>query len=218
VLARAEAQSPGERSGVTMFIVPTDAPGLEIIEIPKLGLHTAPSCTVYLDRVAISDDALLGKVGGAWSHVLKGLSRERMAISAMCTGMSQAALDYALLFARDRQQFGVPIVTFQAVQHLLADMITEVEGARSMMLYAASLEAIGQGSARIASMAKVRSTEAVVRTARLGMQVLGGAWYTMEYPMQRYMRDSLIHPIAGGTNEIQKNIISSELLKQRAGA
>jgi alkylation response protein AidB-like acyl-CoA dehydrogenase len=119
-------------------------------------------------------------------------------------------------YAGERHQFGRPLADFGAVRTHIAAMTAAVEGARALTLRAAWLEASGMPSTRAASMAKIRSTEAAVDAARLGMQVLGGYSYTMEYPMQRFLRDALIHPIAGGSNEIQRNIIARDLERSLA--
>jgi alkylation response protein AidB-like acyl-CoA dehydrogenase len=146
-----------------------------------------------------------------WPQLATSLNRERLAISAMCTGMAQAALDVARRYVTERHQFGRPLADFGAIRTHIAAMTTAIEGARALTRQAAWLEASGMPSTRAASMAKIRSTEAAVDAARLGMQVLGGYSYTMEYPMQRFLRDALIHPIAGGSNEIQRNIIAQDL-------
>jgi alkylation response protein AidB-like acyl-CoA dehydrogenase len=200
------------KNSISMFIVDTSSPGLTISSIPKLGLHPYPSCMIFFDDVVVDDSQLLGEPGGGWPHLVSSLNRERLAISAMCTGMAQAALDVAATYATQRKQFGVTIKDFDAVREHVADMAIAVESARALMLRAARLEAAGESSTRAASMAKIRTTEACVDAALLGMRVLGGYSYTMEYPMQRFLRDGLIHPIAGGTNEVQRNIIAQDLL------
>lgn len=202
------------KNAIGMFVVETDTPGVTIQTIPKLGLHPYPSCMIFFDDVQVDDDRRLGDPSAGWRHIVSSLNRERLAISAMCTGMAQAALDVAVPYAAERNQFGVPIDRFDAVRHLLARMVIMVEGARALMLRSAWLEAAGEPSTLAASLAKIRTTDASVDAARLGMQVLGGYSYTMEYPMQRFLRDALIHPIAGGSNEIQRNIVAQELLSR----
>jgi alkylation response protein AidB-like acyl-CoA dehydrogenase len=200
------------KSAIGMFVVDTDTPGVTISTIPKLGLHPYPSCMIFFDDVLVEDSQLLGDPSSGWLHLVSSLNRERLAISAMCTGMAQAALDVAAAYVGQRKQFGVAIGDFQAVRQHLARMTIAVEGARALMLRAATLETAGMPSTTAASAAKIKCTDAAVDAARLGMQVLGGYSYTMEYPMQRFLRDALIHPIAGGSNEIQRNIVAQELL------
>jgi alkylation response protein AidB-like acyl-CoA dehydrogenase len=211
VMARTDTGSAAARGTISMFVVSTDVPGLTITTIPKLGLHPYPSCTLFFDDVRLPDDALLGGLHQGWPHLATSLNRERLAISAMCTGMAQAALDVARRYVAERHQFGRPLADFEAIRGHIADMAATIEGARALTMRAAWLEASGMPSTRAASMAKIRSTEAAVDAARRGMQVLGGYSYTMEYPMQRFLRDALIHPIAGGSNEIQRNIIARDL-------
>jgi alkylation response protein AidB-like acyl-CoA dehydrogenase len=211
VMARTDTGSAAARGTISMFVVDTDLPGLTITPIAKLGLHPYPSCMVFFDDVRLPADALLGGLDQGWPHLATSLNRERLAISAMCTGMAQAALDVARRYVGERHQFGRPLADFEAIRGHIADMTSVVEGARALTMRAAWLEAAGMPSTRAASMAKIASTEAAVDAARHGMQVLGGYSYTMEYPMQRFLRDALIHPIAGGSNEIQRNIIARDL-------
>lgn len=210
VMARTDTRSADARGAISMFVVDTDQPGLTITPIPKLGLHPYPSCVIFFDDVQLPADTLLGDLDGGWQHLATSLNRERLAISAMCTGMAQAALDVAVRYIGERRQFGHLLGDFEAIQAHIAHMAAAVAAARALTMRAAWLEA-ARPSTRAASMAKVRSTEAAVNAARLGMQVLGGYSYTMEYPMQRFLRDALIHPIAGGSNEIQRNIIARDL-------
>jgi acyl-CoA dehydrogenase len=210
VMARTGAPDSAH-GGISMFLVDAKAQGVESQKLPKLGLKPYPTYSVFLDDVEVPEDALLGEVDGAWLHLVRSLNRERIACAAMCTGTAQAALDYAINYANEREQFGRPIGRFQSVRHRLADAHVKVDAARLLTYRAASLEAAGESSTRAASMAKVWATEAAVDVSRDGMQVLGGYSYMSEYPMQRYLRDSLIHPIGAGTNEIQRNIIAKEL-------
>jgi alkylation response protein AidB-like acyl-CoA dehydrogenase len=203
------------RSALSMFVVDTSTPGVEITKIPKLGLRSLPSCTIYFDEAHIPGDALLGEQNGGWKHLMTSLNRERLAISAMCTGMAQAALDAASRYVTERHQFGVPLKHFEAVRQHVARISAAVEKARVLMLRAAWLETAGTSSTRAASMAKIAASDAAVNAARIGMQAVGGLSYTMEYPMQRFLRDALVHPIAGGSNEIQRNIVAELLLDTR---
>jgi alkylation response protein AidB-like acyl-CoA dehydrogenase len=200
------------RHGLSMFLVDPATPGITIQRLPKLGLKPYHTCVVFFDDVDLPADALLGTENGAWRYIVASLNRERIACAAMTLGTAQAALDYAVGYAKEREQFGVPIGSFQAVRHRLADAHVRVQQARLLTYRAAWLESTGRSSTRAASMAKVWATEACVDVAGDGMRVLGGYSYTMEHPMQRYLRDALIHPIGAGTNEIQRNIIAKELL------
>ena len=213
ILVMARTGGPGSaHRGISMFLVDADAPGVTCHKLSKLGLKPYPTYEVFFDDVEVAETDLLGEVNGAWGHLVRSLNRERIACAAMCTGTAQAALDYAISYARDRKQFGVSIGSFQVVRHRLADAYVRVDAARMLTLRAAELESAGEQSNAMASMAKVWATEAAVSVATDGMQVLGGYSYMNEYPMQRFLRDSLIHPIGAGTNEIQRNIIAKEVL------
>jgi alkylation response protein AidB-like acyl-CoA dehydrogenase len=200
------------RNGLSMFLIDPASPGITVQRLPKLGLKPYHTCVVFFDDVELPEDALLGPENGAWRYLVSSLNRERIACAAMTLGTGQAALDYAVAYAKEREQFGVPIGSFQAIRHRLADAHIRIQQARLLTYRAAWLEASGLSSTRAASMAKVWATEACVDVAGDGLRVLGGYGYTMEHPMQRYLRDALIHPIGAGTNEIQRNIIAKELL------
>ncbi len=213
ILVMARTGEPGSaQGGISMFLVDPKAAGVAHHKLPKLGLRPYPTYEIFFENVELPEDALLGEVNGAWRHLVKSLNRERIACAAMCTGTAQAALDYAIGYANGREQFGVPISTFQAIRHKLVDAYLKVDAARLLTYQAAWLETQGASSVAAASAAKVWATEAAVDVARDGMQVLGGYSYMLEYPMQRFLRDSLIHPIGAGTNEIQRNIIAKEIL------
>jgi alkylation response protein AidB-like acyl-CoA dehydrogenase len=204
--------APGPaKSSVSIFIVDVHAAGLQIDPVPMLGLHPYPSCGLFFDDIELPEDALLGEVNTAWRHLTTSLNRERLGVAAMCTGMAQAALDFAVPYIQARRQFGVPVSSFPAVRHHIARMASLIDSARLLTYRAAELEAAGRSSTRAASMAKIRTTDAAVEAGRLGMRVMGGYGYTAEYPMQRFLRDALIHPIAGGSNEIQHNIVAHAL-------
>jgi alkylation response protein AidB-like acyl-CoA dehydrogenase len=211
VMART-GEAGSAHAGISMFLVDPKAAGVVHHKLPKLGLRPYPTYEIFFENVELPEDALLGEVDGAWRHLVKSLNRERIACAAMCTGTAQAALDYAIDYARGREQFGVPISSFQAIRHKLVDSYLQVDAARLLTYHAAWLETEGQSSVAAASAAKVWATEAAVDVSRDGMQVLGGYSYMLEYPMQRFLRDSLIHPIGAGTNEIQRNIIAKEIL------
>ncbi|WP_028653524.1 acyl-CoA dehydrogenase family protein [Nocardioides halotolerans] len=204
-------ESDSGSAGLSMFLVDPATPGIKVETLPKLGLRPYHTCIVTFEDVELPESALLGGENDAWRYTVSSLNRERIACAAMCVGTAQAALDFALRYAKEREQFGVPIGSFQAIRHKLADAHVRLSQARLLTRRAAWLEANGQSSTRAASMAKVWATEACVDIAGDGMRILGGYSYMLEYPMQRYLRDALIHPIGAGTNEIQRNIIAKEL-------
>jgi alkylation response protein AidB-like acyl-CoA dehydrogenase len=139
---------------------------------------------------------------------MSGLQVERVCSAAGNCGAAQAVVDLAVAYAQERKQFGRPIGTFQAIAHMLADMATEVEAARTLMWRAAWMVATGQDALREISMAKLMSSETYAKVANMGMQILGGYGYTMEFDMQRHFRDSRASTIAAGTSQIQRNLIA----------
>jgi alkylation response protein AidB-like acyl-CoA dehydrogenase len=211
VMARTGTPDSGSR-GISAFLVDAETPGITCRKLAKLGLRPYPTYEVFFDDVHVREADVLGEVDGAWRHIVRSLNRERIACAAMCTGTAQAALDYAIGYVNERHQFGVPIGSFQAVRHRLVNAYMRVDAARMLTYRAAALELAGERPTAEASMAKVWATEAAVDVARDGMQVLGGYSYMLEYPMQRYLRDSLVHTIGAGANEIQRDIIAKEML------
>lgn len=210
LIARTGTPESG-RGGLSMLLLDPAAPGVTITPLPTLGMRPYCTCAVWLDNVEIPAEALLGEENGAWRYLVSSLGRERIAAAAMSTGTAQAALDFAVEYAKGRKQFGAPIGTFQAIRHRLADAHVRVQQARLLTYRAAWLAANGQPSTLAASMAKVWASEAAVDVAGDGMRVLGGYSYLLDHPMQRYLRDSLMSPIGAGTNELQRDIIAREL-------
>jgi alkylation response protein AidB-like acyl-CoA dehydrogenase len=211
VLIARTGDSASGSDGLSTFLFDPAAPGVTITPLSALGMRPYRTCAVRLDNVELPAEALLGEENRAWHYLTSSLNRERIAAAAMCTGTAQAALDAAVEYAKGRQQFGVPIGTFQAIRHRLADAHVRIHQARLLTYRAAWLEANGQPSALAASMAKLWASEAAVDVAGAGMRVLGGYSYLLDNPMQRYLRDSLMSPIGAGTNELQRDIIAKEL-------
>jgi alkylation response protein AidB-like acyl-CoA dehydrogenase len=196
------------RQGLSLFLVDNDVPGVEVRKLDMLGRRCVGTYEVFYRDVRVPADRLVGGENKGWDCVLSGLQVERITSAAGNCGAAQAAVDLALQFAKDRQQFGRPIGTFQAIAHMLADMQTEVEAARSLMWRAAWMVAQGQNALREISMAKLFSSETYVKVANLGMQIFGGYGYSMEFDMQRHFRDSRSATIAAGTSQIQRNLIA----------
>jgi alkylation response protein AidB-like acyl-CoA dehydrogenase len=143
--------------------------------------------------------------------MMRLLNVERLLLSACALGIGQAAFEYALKYAREREQFGKPIGSFQVIQHKLVDMATEIEAARRLAYYAAWKETRKMDCVKETSMSKYFCSEVAKKVALEGVQILGGYGYTMEYDAQRYLRDVLVLSIGGGTTQIQKNIIGKQL-------
>jgi alkylation response protein AidB-like acyl-CoA dehydrogenase len=197
-----------KHDGLTMVFVPTDNPNMEIAPIDTLGGRETNH--LYLTDCEAPADAVLGQVDQAWMQLMAGLNVERLILAATMLGLGQRAFDDALAYVKERHQFGKPIGSFQALQHRLADLATELEAARLMTYWVAAKvdSAPDQMLPREASMVKLKVTETARRAALEGMQMMGGYGYSSEYDMERLVRQTLVSTIYGGTSEIQRNIIA----------
>ncbi len=210
VLARtAELAKPSD--GLTVFLVDGKAPGLTATPIPKIGMRSLGSCEVGFKDVFVADADILGEVDAGWRQVTTSLNSERIMVGAMCTGILRGVLEDAIDYAKARTAFGKPIGQMQAIQHGLADVAMSVETARLHTYHAAWLERQGLPCGVEATMAKVISSEAAVRAADFGIQVLGGNGYSQDYDMQRYWRDARLYRIGPITNEMARNYIGESL-------
>jgi alkylation response protein AidB-like acyl-CoA dehydrogenase len=200
------------RKGMSLFLVPNDTPGLKLRKLDMLGRRCVGTYEIFFDDVRVPATQLIGGENNGWDCVLSGLQIERLTAAAGYVGAGQAVVDLALQYAKDRRQFGRPIGTFQAIAHMLADMQTEIEVARTMIWRAAWMVANEAPDAlKIISMAKLFASEAYVKAANAGMQIFGGNGYNMEFDMQRHFRDSRSTTIAAGTSQIQRNVIAGLL-------
>jgi alkylation response protein AidB-like acyl-CoA dehydrogenase len=200
-----------KHEGMTMIWVPRDADGMEIVPIETMGGRETNH--LYFTDCAALESAVLGQIDQAWTQLMAGLNVERLILAATMLGIAQRAFDDALLYVKERKQFGRPIGSFQALQHRLADIATDLEAARLMTRWVATLT--DQDPDRMlpqeASMVKLFVTEVAKRTTLEGMQLMGGYGYSSEYDMERLVRTSLVSTIYGGTSEIQRNIIAKTL-------
>jgi isovaleryl-CoA dehydrogenase len=212
VLVVCRTDSSGSKhDGLTMISVPTDAEGIEIRGIQTLGGREVND--VFLTDCFVPEERVLGQVDGGWMQLMAGLNVERLILAASALGIGQRAFDDALAYVKERRQFGRPIGSFQTIKHRLADLATELECAR-LLVYdvARRVDAEPQTMLpREASMAKLKATEVAKRCALEGMQMMGGYGYASEYDMERHVRATLVMPIYGGTNEIQREIVSKTL-------
>jgi isovaleryl-CoA dehydrogenase len=197
-----------KHDGLTMVFVPTDNPKMEITPIDTLGGRETNH--LYLTDCEAPADAVLGEVDQAWMQLMAGLNVERLILAATMLGLGQRAFDDALAYVKERHQFGKPIGSFQALQHRLADLATELEAARLMTYWVAAKvdSEPDKMLPREASMVKLKVTETARRAALEGMQMMGGYGYSSEYDMERLVRQTLVSTIYGGTSEIQRNIIA----------
>jgi alkylation response protein AidB-like acyl-CoA dehydrogenase len=210
VLTR-EDNSGGKHEGMTLLMVPTDAPGLTIRAIETMEAHTCND--VFFSDVEVPVSAVIGEARNAWKQLMRGLSIERLIIAAMSIGGARRALDDAVAYAREREQFSRPLATFQALRHRLADLATDIELARTFVYDVATKIDAGleDDLARESAMAKMRCTEIAKNTTLEAMQMMGGYGYAREYGMEGQVRRALAPPIYGGTNEIQREIIAKHI-------
>jgi len=197
------------RQGLSLFLVDNDTPGLQLRKLDMLGRRCTGTYELAFNDVRVPADRLIGGENKGWDVLLSGLQVERVTSAAGNCGAAQAAVDLATQYAKDRKQFGRPIGAFQAIAHMLADMQTEVEAARTLTWRAAWMVSSGQNALREITMAKLFSSETYVKVANMGMQIFGGFGYSMEFDMQRHYRDSRSATIAAGTSQIQRNLIAN---------
>jgi len=200
-----------KHEGMTMIWVPRDAEGMEVVPIETMGGRETNH--LYFTDCAAPADAVLGEVDQAWTQLMAGLNVERLILSATMLGIAQRAFDDLILYVKERRQFDRPIGSFQALQHRIADLATDLQAARLMTHWVASLvdEDPNRMLPQQASMVKLFVTEVAKRTTLEGMQMMGGYGYSSEYDMERLVRTSLVSTIYGGTSEIQRGIIAKTL-------
>jgi len=208
--------SPDGARGLSCFLVDGAAEGLTALPPErKMGLKASRTSQVALDGVRLGADRLIGKPGEGMAIALAALDRGRLGIAAAATGLAQAALDYATRYAIEREQFGTPIVRFQGVSFLLAEMAARVDSARATYLEAARRCDAGLPFTRAAAVAKLVASEAAMRVTTDAVQVLGGAGYTVDHPVERWMREAKVTEIFEGTSQIQKLVIGRRLVTGR---
>lgn len=216
-IVMARTGGPGPR-GVSAFLVPGDATGLSFgRKERKMGLRSSPTVEVILDGVRVPASARIGEEGEGFNVAMRALDSGRITIAATAVGLSRAALEYATRYACERRQFQQPIIDFQGVGFLLADMACQVEASRLLVQQAASLRDAGEPYADKAAMAKVVSTDAAMSVTTDAVQVLGGYGYCKDHPVERWMRDAKVLQIVEGTNQVQRLVISRHL-KRQAGS
>ncbi|MGW1519895.1 acyl-CoA dehydrogenase family protein [Streptomyces sp. NPDC002287] len=207
LFARTDPADPGHR-GISAFLVPADTPGLTRREVHgKLGLRGQATAELTLDGVRVPASAMLGPEGKGFSVAMSALAKGRMSVAAGCVGIAQAALDAAVSYAAQREQFGKPIAHHQLVQELIADISVDVDAARLLTWRVADLIDRGQPFATEASTAKLFASEAAVRAASNALQVHGGYGYVDEYPAGKLLRDARVMTLYEGTSQIQKLLI-----------
>lgn len=200
------------RRGISCFAVETNAPGYEVTNIEdKLGQKASDTCAISFDNMKIPVANLIGAEGEGYKIALSNLETGRIGIAAQSVGMARAALDIAVEYAKERESFGMPIISHQAVSFRLADMATKLEAANLMVLNVAALKDQAVPCLKEACMAKLFASEAAEEICSASIQTLGGYGYLSDYPLERIYRDVRVCQIYEGTSDIQKLIISRSL-------
>ncbi|MEU9118940.1 acyl-CoA dehydrogenase family protein [Streptomyces sp. NPDC048506] len=198
--------------GITAFLVPGDAQGLSAAAPErKMGMKGSPTAQLHFDNVRVPDARRLGEEGQGFAIALSALDSGRLGIAACAIGVAQAALDEALAYTAERQQFGRPIADFQGLRFMLADMATQIEAGRALYLTAARLRDAGLPFSKEAAMSKLFCTDTAMRVTTDAVQLLGGYGYTVDFPAERYMREAKVLQIVEGTNQIQRMVIARHL-------
>ena len=215
VMARTGGPGP---SGISAFLVEAETPGIRYGKNErKMGWHSQPTRAVFFDDVRVPAANLLGAEGEGFKLAMRGLDGGRINIAACSVGAAQGALNAAHLHLRERQQFGRPLAEFQALQFKFADMATELVAARQMIRLAASKLDAGHPDATVyCAMAKRFATDAGFTICNEALQLHGGYGYLHDYPLERYVRDTRVHQILEGTNEIMRVIIARRILQEHA--
>ncbi|MEU9204988.1 acyl-CoA dehydrogenase family protein [Streptomyces sp. NPDC048332] len=196
-----------KHGGLTMFHLPADTAGVEIRRIDTMGGREVND--VFLTDVRLPADAVVGRVDNGWRQLMAGLNHERLFLAANMLGLARRAFDDTVSYVREREQFGRPVGSFQALRHRIADLATEIECTR-LLVREVALDCDAQPDKlfpREASMAKLKATELAKRAALEGMQMMGGYGYTKEFDMERHLRAAVVSTVYGGTSEIQRDVI-----------
>ncbi len=197
------------KKGISCFLVPTENPGYIVSRLEdKMGQHCSDTATIVLDQCRIPADHLLGQEGEGYKIALSNLESGRIGIAAQSVGMARAALDAAVEYANERKAFGVEIVQHQAVAFRLADMATQIEAARQLILHAASLKDAGLPCLKEASMAKLFASTMAERVCSDAIQIHGGYGYVSDFPVERIYRDVRVSQIYEGASDIQRLVIA----------
>jgi len=209
----ARTGGPGA-GGISCLLVDANTPGV-VPQAPErtMGLHASPISQIAFDGARVPADRLIGDEGAGFGLALRALDSGRLGIAACAVGLAQAALDYAVGYAREREQFGSPIIEFQGLGFMLADMATQISAARALTLAAARLRDHGRPYSVEAAKAKLFATDVAMKVTTDAVQVLGGSGYVADHPVERYMREAKVLQIVEGTNQIQRMVVSRSLAK-----
>jgi alkylation response protein AidB-like acyl-CoA dehydrogenase len=212
-LMMARTQEGRDAAGISCFLVEKGTPGFSFGKVErKMGLHSSPTRELLFERCTIPVSNRVGDEGQGFKIALASLDGGRVNIGAIAVGVAQAAFETARNYAREREQFGRPIAAFQGIQFMLADMVMKIEAARLLVYEAAYKLDEGQSATMYAAMAKCFATDMAMEVTTNAVQILGGAGYVRDYPVERYMRDVKVAQIFEGTNQIQRIVIARALL------
>ncbi len=212
VMARTSPIGRSAADGITMFLVPTDAPGLQIETIETFGIRGLSTCEIRIDGVTVGPDAVVGDLDRGMRQAFRSVNREGLLAAAASIGVGREALALAVSYARERVVFNRPIGAFQVPQHWLVDTAVALESARGLMARAAAIEVGGGDASNLAAMAKLVASEAASEAALRGMQLMGGMGYTRGMAMQRLFRDGRLWSFSPLTNEMVRNGLGQRLL------
>jgi butyryl-CoA dehydrogenase len=204
--------------GMSAFIVEKDTPGFTFgKKEDKMGIRASATRELVFQDCRIPKENLIGREGTGFVTAMRTFDKSRPGVAAQAVGIAQGALDEAVKYAREREQFGQPIASFQGIQFMIADAATQIEAARALTYQAARLIDSGEKDvARISAMAKVFASDVAMKVTTDAVQILGGYGYMKEYPVEKMMRDAKITQIYEGTNQVQRTIIASSVLKESA--
>ena len=216
VIVTAKTDETARHKGISAFLIERDTPGLTVGPLEdKMGLRASDTADLIFEDCRIPAENRLGNEGDGFLIAMTGLDGGRIGIAAQSLGVAKAAFDAAVQYAREREQFGRTISKFQGLRWMIADMATEIEAARLMMLSAAEMKDNGENYTLQASMAKLFSSEMVNRITAKAIQIHGGYGFTKEYPVERYYRDARVFTIYEGTSEIQRVVISNLIFRDK---
>jgi len=212
VLCRTDPVADDKRArGLSLILTPRQQPAVQVRRLELMGMRAGCTCEVFLDDAAAPADAIVGERGRGWYHLLSSLDEERILAAAIYVGITASALDIALQYAKDRTAYGRPIGAFQAVQHPLAEVATELEQIRLITMKAAWLQSRDRDCSNAAAMAKLAATETAIRATDRCMRVLGGYGLVEESPLERLFRDTRLGPFSPISNEMVKNFLGERL-------
>ena len=203
-----------DSNGITAFIIEKGTPGFSAVKIKdKFGVRASETAELIFDNVRVPESQVIGQVGMGFKQAMQILDGGRISIAALSCGVARGAYEAALKYSKEREQFGNPISNFQAIAFKLADMATQVEAAELLTFQAAYLKNNKKGLTKEGAFAKYYASEVAVHCGNEAMQIMGGYGYTREYPAEKFLRDARLMTIGEGTSEIQKIVISREILK-----